>query len=356
MIFNMSNSSMSSELVSNDHNNFDNVRFGLALIVFFSHALGLPGSIEFSPYQQYFNADFAVKGFFSISGYLVYRSYLNSTNLLNFFEKRIRRVYPAYVFTILFCFVIGIFFSKLNWKEFIVADEAIRYLISNLIFLNFLQPTLPGLFEGNLMQAVDGSLWTIKVEVMLYLMIPCIALAFKKYQPLVSYLAILLAGVIWVFYFSKVSNWNLGGEMARQFPGQIAYFSFGCLLATRSNLIKWLPSLSVIGILLIVNVPMPYLMRLILEPIGFGALTLYLCFLNPSTWNIGKLGDLSYGVYLFHFPIVQLLIHLQVFALHPVVGVATSLLATLLMSFVSWKLVESKWLKRNSYYLMNHSS
>ena len=356
MVFNISNSNMSSVLVSNDQNNFDNVRFGLALIVFFSHALGLPGSMELSPYQQYFNADFAVKGFFSISGSLVYRSYLNSSDLLSFFEKRIRRIYPAYLLAILFCFVIGIFFSNLNCKEFVVADQTIRYLISNLFFLNFLQPTLPGLFDGNPMRVVDGSLWTIKVEIMLYLIIPIIALAFKKYQPIVSYLAILLAGVIWVFYFSKVSNWNLGAEMARQFPGQIAYFSFGCLLATRSNLIKWLPSLSIIGILLIVNVPMPYLMRLVLEPIGFGALTLYLCLLNPSTWNIGKLGDLSYGVYLFHFPIVQLLIHLQVFALHPVVGVATSLLATLLMSFVSWKLVESKWLKRNSYNLMNHSS
>ena len=356
MVFNISNRNMSSVLVSNDQNNFDNVRFGLALIVFFSHALGLPGSNELSPYQQFFNAEFAVKSFFSISGYLVYRSYLNSSDLVSFFEKRIRRVYPAYVLTILFCFVIGIFFSKLNWKEFVVADPSIRYLLSNLFFLNFLQPTLPGLFEGNPMQAVDGSLWTIKVEVMLYLMVPCIVLAFKKYQPLVSYLGILLAGVIWVFYFSKVSNWTLGAEMTRQFPGQIAYFGFGCLLATRANLIKWLPSLSIIGILLIVNIPMPYQMRLVLEPIGFGALTLYLCFLNPSACNIGRLGDLSYGIYLFHFPIVQLLIHLQVFALHPVVGVATSLLATLLMSFVSWNLVESKWLKRNSHYLVNHSS
>jgi len=356
MVFNISNSNMSSELVSNDQNNFDNVRFGLALIVFFSHTLGLPSSIQLSPYQQYFDADFAVKGFFSISGYLVYRSYLNSTCLVNFLEKRIRRVYPAYVFTILFCFVIGIFFSKLSWEEFVVADQTIRYLLSNLSFLNFLQPTLPGLFEGNPMQAVNGSLWTIKVEVMLYLMIPFMALAFKKYQSLVSYSIILLVGVIWVFYFSKVSNWTLGAEMARQFPGQIAYFAFGCLLATRSNLIKWLPSLSILGILLIVDVPMPYLMKIVLEPIGFGALTLYLCFLNPSAFNIGKLGDLSYGIYLFHFPIVQLLIHLQVFALHPVVGVAASLFATLLMSFVSWKLVECKWLKKNSHYLVNHSS
>jgi peptidoglycan/LPS O-acetylase OafA/YrhL len=342
--------------ISRDHNNFDNIRFGLALIVFFSHALGLPDSNILNSYQVFFNADFAVKGFFSISGYLVYKSYLNSSNLTNFFEKRIRRIYPAYVFTILFCLLIGLFCSELSSKNFITESQTLRYLLSNLFFLNFLQPSLPGLFQGNLMNAVNGSLWTIKVELMLYLTIPLLAIILKKYQPLVSYLAILLAAGIWVLYFSKFSHWTLAAEMARQFPGQIAYFSFGCLLAARSNLTKWLPFLSIIGILLLFDFPMPYLMRLFIEPVGYGALTLYLCFISPSALNIGKIGDLSYGVYLFHFPIVQLLIHLQVYAMQPALGVLLSLIATLFMSFVSWKLVESRCLKRNSHYLRKYSS
>ncbi|WP_284361230.1 acyltransferase family protein, partial [Candidatus Phycosocius spiralis] len=90
-----------------DKNNFDGVRIVLAFIVVFAHLASLTQAPEFSRFLLLFNSDFAVKGFFSISGFLVTQSYLNSTTKLDFARKRIRRIYPAYVIAILLCLMIG---------------------------------------------------------------------------------------------------------------------------------------------------------------------------------------------------------------------------------------------------------
>lgn len=335
-----------------DQNNFNNVRVCLALIVFFSHALGLPNNSALAYYYQFFNAPYAVKGFFAISGFLVYRSYVNSNNLVDFFDKRIRRIYPAYLLTILSCFLIGLLFGDLGWKEFIFSDHAISYLLSNIFFLNFLQPTLPGLFIGNATQIVDGSLWTIKVELMLYAILPMLAYGFKKMSPFWSYFCVLIFGAAWVFYFSRSTNIALGAEIARQFPGQLPYFAFGCLLAATPRLMKWLPFVSIVGfIMMTYSGSYSYFIGLTIEPITYGAVTILFCMLKPFKLNIGKIGDLSYGIYLFHFPIIQLLIHLKVYQFNPYIGLVMSFVITILASFISWHYVESRWLKRNSYYL-----
>ena len=51
---------------------------------------------------------------------------------------------------------------------------------ANLIFLNFVHPTLPGVFEGNQLSEVNGALWTLKIEVMFYAAVPLLAWAFRK--------------------------------------------------------------------------------------------------------------------------------------------------------------------------------
>ena len=114
-----------------------------------------------------------VDAFFVISGFLIFMSYERTSSLRRYAIKRARRIYPAYLCIILLC-AFGLFtLSGLPVDQYFSADW-FKYLVANLTFLNFLAPSLPGVFENNLLQAVNGALWTIKIEVMFYCSVPLI--------------------------------------------------------------------------------------------------------------------------------------------------------------------------------------
>lgn len=141
-------------------NRFDFLRLVFASTVFAYHLMFL----ALSPGERLENGFaelslLAVQGFFVVSGALVYGSLQRSGNLGSYTEKRIRRLYPAYAVIVLVPALYALF------KTGAIVDVG-RYLGANLIFLNFLEPNLPGLFEGQVEPTVNGSLWTLKIEVM----------------------------------------------------------------------------------------------------------------------------------------------------------------------------------------------
>lgn len=332
------------------HNNFDNVRIVLALIVFFSHAYGLTKSPDLASLNNIFDANFAVKGFFSISGFLVAKSYFSSKDTWDFFEKRVRRICPAYYGAILLCFFIGLFTTSLEIPSYLQSEETHRYAFFNSIFLNFLQPTLPGVFLNNPLQAIDGSLWTIKIEIMLYICVPFLIYSFRKFQSIPMVLTVLAFSAIWVYYFERVSTISIGQEIARQFPGQISYFACGAFLAKEPQYLKKLP-LCLPVCLILLAITESYTLRLIIDPIAYTTIVLAVCTINSRRFNFGKYGDISYGIYLYHFPLIQLFIFLGLFAINIYLGVVISLSATLLLSLLSWNFLEKPFLKRSSHYV-----
>ena len=225
-------------MTSVDKNNFDGVRIGLALIVVFAHLSALTELPLFSKFGEYFDSDFAVKGFFAISGFLVMKSYLTSTTLTAFGEKRFRRIYPAYLCTILLCLTIGLWTTKLPLTDFLSSTQTIKYLLANAALLNFLQPTLPLTFEGNPVSALNGSLWTIKVEVSLYLLVPMLFWLLSKFQSAGAALVLAVASTLWVYFFKNHYTGGIGAELSRQFPGQLSYFALGSVMALDKRLFE----------------------------------------------------------------------------------------------------------------------
>lgn len=328
------------------NNNFDAVRLGLSLIVVLAHVGILTGVDEFSEFIYIFNSFFAVKAFFAISGFLVGLSYLSCHSILEYAQKRAYRIFPAYIATIFFCIFVGALVSTLSIDQFLMSPDTRKYFFANLSLLNFLQPTLPGVFTNNLEQVLNGSLWTIKVEVMLYFCIPLLIFLFKKYGSFKTSIFVFLLSIAWVWYFEHVHHGFLGREIARQFPGQLAYFIVGLFLALNQKL---LPKLKIIALVSFVALFIfeDWRVKLFLDPIGYSSIVLYLATSALRSLDMGKFGDISYGIYLYHFPIIQLLIYYNIFQMHAWLGLFLALFCTILMAFLSWHFLEKNFLHRN---------
>ena len=332
-------------------NNFDGIRIGLALIVFFGHFSVLTQVAEFKIFESIFDSNFAIKGFFAISGFLVTKSYLTSNSLLEYAEKRFRRIYPAYLSSIFICLFIGVYATSLGFHEFITSSQTLKYFLSNAVFLNFIQPTLPFVFDGDPIQALDGSLWTIKVEVMLYFFIPPLIFLFTRLGLAKTTITFFLLSVLWVYFFLFVYSGNKGGEIALQFPGQLSYFIFGALFAINKKMlskIKWIALASCIILFSISNV----YAKLLIDPIAYSSIVIFLSTTACRSLNLGRYGDISYGIYLYHFPIIQFLIFLGLFKINVWVGFLSAFILTIAVAFASWHFVEKKLLKRTSHYVM----
>jgi len=333
-----------------DKNNFDSVRICLAFIVFLFHIYFLTKIQELQWISYIFNPNFAVKGFFVISGFLVMKSYTTSTSNLEYAEKRFRRIFPAYISAVLLSLCIGIFASDLSPIDFLKSNQTLNYFYTNAVFMNFIQPELPFTFLDNPLQAVNGSLWTIKIEVMLYVCIPLIFYLFKKIGSIKSTLSLTLISIYFVYFFTYIYHGSYGLEIARQFPGQLSFFILGAFFFVnikKLSCIKWAAFISFI-LLVLINDPYK---RLFLEPLCYSIIVIYLSTSAFRNLNLGKFGDISYGIYLYHFPIIQFLIFSHVFEFNLWFGFFMAIFLTLLAASISWHLIEKRFLKKASHYL-----
>ncbi len=142
------------------------------------HAHVISGEAQLAFLSNWLSSEIAVKAFFVVSGLLVFMSYDRTRNLARYFEKRARRIYPAYFTVVTGSALLLFVLSFASPGEY--AMGATNYLAANLAFLNFLSPTLPGVFENNPMRAVNGALWTLKIEVMFYVTVPVLAWLFER--------------------------------------------------------------------------------------------------------------------------------------------------------------------------------
>lgn len=280
------------------------------------------------------------------------KSYLSSNSVKEFFEKRVRRIYPAYFFVILMCLFLGSIFSSLDCLGFFKHPYTLKYLLSNLTFLNFIQPSLPEVFNSNPLQQMDGALWTIKVEVCLYACVPLMVAGFNRWGSLKTTAALVLLSCAWVTILTSIFANSFGPEIARQFPGQLSYFALGALFATNFKVSDRILTILISSALLFLLFKSSYLRHLI-EPFFYASLVIYLATKACKNIHVGQWGDLSYGVYLIHFPIIQSLIYLRVFSYNPYLGMFLTVVVTLMLAWLSWHFIENRFLKRSSYYVLS---
>ena len=215
-----------------EKNNFDLLRLLFALTVCLVHAYELSGFQQLKWIAATFSSSVAVKAFFIVSGFLIFMSFERSPSLFSYARKRLRRIYPAY-----FAVIVGGAFalwavSTANGSDYFSLAWG-KYVLANLAFMNFLQPTLPGVFDGNKLSAVNGALWTLKIEVFFYLSVPLFAVLFRRYSRLAVLVLVYGLSVGYASLATLLAARTGSGiyaELGRQLPGQLAYFMAGAFL------------------------------------------------------------------------------------------------------------------------------
>ena len=333
-------------------NNFDLLRLLFAGTVCLVHVQTLSGFSQLDVVTRILSAAVAVKAFFVVSGFLIFMSFERSSSLSTYARKRIRRIYPAYFTVVMLCALCLVTVSSAGITEYFSVAWA-KYVVANLLFLNFLQPTLPGVFATHLIPEVNGALWTLKIEVMFYLSVPLFVYLFRRFSPLSVILVTYCLSIVYAMLMTASAE-RTGSEfyvqLGRQLPGQLSYFMAGAFFYyflpffERSRICFLLFA----AIALVANAahPMPFL-----EPFALATLVAFFgLFLYCG--NFGKYGDFSYGVYILHVPIIQLLLTSGWFAESPWLLLGATVLSTTICAVAMWHLVEKRFLFRGSHYIV----
>lgn len=283
------------------NNNFDLLRLILALAVVFSHSNGV---YELGQESFIFNQGrLAVDSFFVISGFLITWSIDRGFSTKSYIIKRACRIYPLYFIVILLQFVFLYSFnsSDLSWKE------PIKYLISNFSFLNFIKPY----FGDTVSHAINGSLWTLKIEVAFYAILPLFLWFFRK----LGWPFLLFSFIVALAYRYGFQVILENDKMAKQLPGAMTLFIIGIVLYfygyktkeyifnnKNKNLLIFLV-LAAYGVLIYLTTTHP-LLSMISYHLLIGISVFIFVFHTPK---LKMKYDISYGVYILHYPILVIL-------------------------------------------------
>ncbi|MDL3989252.1 hypothetical protein NQ133_07785 [Klebsiella variicola] len=140
----------------------------------------------------------------------------------------------------------------------------------------------------------------------------------------------------------------MADTLAKQFVSLSSYFFFGSLLATSENIFHRLKEITIFS-LVIYLFAKNTIYSFLVEPVAFSSVVIVFCTGVYKEININKIGDLSYGMYIYHFPIIQTLQYMGVYDENPLAGVLATILLTLSISYASWHLLENRFLKRTNY-------
>lgn len=327
-------------------NNFDFLRVVFALTVALAHLIELSQINAFQNYSVFFNTRLAIDGFFVVSGFLIAKSYESNKNFKIYVAKRIKRIVPAYFFLILVCAVLFSFISTHSFSNYFSSAQFWKYLGANLSFQNYIEPCLPGVFEGNLVCAVNGALWTIKIEEAFYLLLPVFyyLIDSKKMNIYALSIFIYICSIGYFNYFLHADMYRI----AKQLPGALAFFVTGVVFYRNfSFLYKWRHHIIIPCLLLFFLEQYVYTTH-ILKPISYGFMVFYIAYSFKWLNNFGKYGDFTYGIYIYHFPIIQIFVYYNLFEKYNYILVSLSVLFIVLVaSILSWYLLELRYLSEN---------
>lgn len=316
-------------MIRSNQNNFDILRLILSVLVFFAHWNTLTS--QDSSNSLFHLSSFAVEMFFIVSGFLIFWSFDADQNKKHFYIKRFFRIFPLYAFLIL---LQTLFFIGFSDGSFI---QIVKYFISNLFFLNFLSPSVATTLTDLQVNAINGSLWTLKNEVVFYAIVPFIFMFYKKWGGV--FLVILYS--LSVIYMFGVDYLGIS-KLLVQFPAQLRLFLVGIMLYLLFDKLKAknIYLLAILSLVLIVLFQEYSYFKYTLYPFCVGFMMIYLVYFVK---NIKINFDFSYSFYILHFPVIQFALYFGLNPVNPIVSFLVLFGVILVLSYFSEIYIEKKF-------------
>ena len=294
-------------------NNFDALRLLAALMVVVGHAYVLSGRADAEPLAAHTGlggfGEFGVSIFFVISGFLVTGSFERLGNARAYLANRCLRILPGLAVVLLAtALVLGPLATSLPLGDYVSRPQTALYVVRNLL-LYPVTYVLPGVFEHNPYPvAVNGSLWTLRLEFSFYLVIPLLAWRGLLSRRVLAGLAGACALAYWLVLSPAASQLPPAALIAAR---NFYLFAAGAaLFAWRDHPIvrhpaPWLVALALLLALAPFKAATPYGAPVVLPLVVIGAA------LRPvrGLASAARFGDLSYGIYIYAFPVQQALMH-----------------------------------------------
>jgi peptidoglycan/LPS O-acetylase OafA/YrhL len=335
--------------LNDNQNNFGFVRLVCAALVMVSHSAELVdgnrsrelltilfGSISFG--------ELAVDGFFLVSGFLITKSFLYSQTAQGYFVKRALRIFPGFIAAYLFCILIigpiagGDLQGFLGLKSLVVNAAKMASLAG---------PSLNGSFAGLPYSYLNGSMWTIRYEFGCYVLTALLG-AFgvlrsnKLYILLFITSILLMTGLNFCLPHLPLNFFDVRFLLAVRLTA--IYICGGAFYLFRKRIpYNWeLLTASVMGLswlLFSKNLAEPALAVL-------GGYLLFGFVFNYKSKGLSRIGrdvDLSYGIYLYAWPIQNLIVW-NYRGIPPWLLCSTSLCIVVMLAYCSWFIVERPFL------------
>ncbi|WP_424193887.1 acyltransferase family protein [Ampullimonas aquatilis] len=328
-------------------NNLTFIRLFAALAVIYGHASAIIPNTKadwVSRTTGYaFSGGVAVDLFFLISGFLVTASIING-GPRHYVISRIARIYPAlWAHLILVTFILGSVLTKLPLCDYITNNYVWSYFI-NLATTSKGAFFLPGVFEDNLNHAINGSIWSVLIEVWLYI---CVLLLY--------FLGLLKSRATFnvTFFILIIVFWQNNDLVPSFFSGatnlHVCFMFFiGSFLFINRHSISTSPYYLFIAILLagITIGTDRFVYTYILVLVTFFCST---SFSSQFSW-MNRFGDYSFGVYLYGWTSQQLIAQ-ELPNLSATTQTLISMGLSLLLGMLSWHLIEKRVLRIKNLYI-----
>lgn len=312
------------------NNSFDLIRHLAALMVLVSHHYVLAGMNEPAIEGYHSLGGIAVLCFFAISGLLITLSYLNATSVQNYLVKRVARIFPALIAcSFVMTYVAGAFFSS-------------DYVSGKGAFIDFLRISAFGratidevTHDFIFSESFNGSLWTLKIEFAFYILL---ALALTLYRSALMPWALLSLFCVATYVLDNFPVHALAQKFLVYCAAGIAFFA-GSLIAFYKH--RFNSARTKIGVLvgacLLVFSSLGTSAAWVLASLGISLATISLGLLYVDKTIRGRF-DISYGIYLYAFPVQQLIINKTQLAFFP--SMAVSAVIVIGLATLSWLIIE----------------